>query len=173
MTAPTMLDTFVHDHWEAAQQAMKGKRPDALNHAQAVAVATPESARSLMLCGMCFAPLGLPETALALLRRASMVDPSDVLVKVRLSEALYAVGQFAESEIAIRAAFRGGRGLGEDLFLLARILWAQGKISESKAILAELVSRNSNLDWKRRILEYTAEPSDFGLDHFSESTRQP
>ncbi|MDA9975439.1 hypothetical protein N9F34_01195 [Alphaproteobacteria bacterium] len=162
MTKYTNCHTLVETLWDRAQVALKERRPaEAFREAKAILVLLPSLSRSIMFCGMCLAPLGLPERALVMLNRAHAADPSDVLVMTRLSEALYADGQFAAAEIAVRNTLRGGVADGEGLFLLARTLWLQGSIDAAHVALDQAVKANSALQAKRNIMEYTVTPEDF------------
>lgn len=162
MTQDASWHALVEILWDRAQVALKERRSaDAFRDAKAVVVLLPGLARSMMFCGMCVAPLGLPEKALVMLRRAHAADPSDVLVMTRLSEALYADGRFAEAEIAIRNALRGGVADGEGLFLLAQTLWLQGSNDAARDALDQAVEAAPALQAKRQIFEYTVTREDF------------
>ncbi|MDE0811830.1 MAG: hypothetical protein OSB69_21310 [Alphaproteobacteria bacterium] len=154
--------SIVNAHWERAETALAAKHwRRALQGARAVAVIMPGLARPLMLCSMCQAPLGLPERALNDVRRANMTDPADALILTRLSEALYAAGNFIAAEAAIREALCRGVAGGEGHFLLAKTLWIQGEIEPARLALDTAVSLDPTLSEKRRILEYTVRPGDF------------
>lgn len=156
------LGKFIEARWDNAQEALKARRwPEAQRDARIVAVTLPNAGRALMLCGMCIAPLGLLEEVLAMLQRAHVVRPRDALVLTRLSEALYAAGRFVEAEACVRTALDLGITAGEGYFLLARILWLQGRVVEARKILDMAESVEPGLAKRRRILEYTMCSADF------------
>ena len=162
MTKGANWHCLIETLWDSAQVGLKEVRPgNAFEDAKAVIVLLPGLARSIMFCGMCMAPLGLPERALVMLRRAHAADPRDVLVMTRLSEAFYANGRFAEAEISIRNALRGGVAEGAGLFLLAQTLWLQGSNDAARDALDQAVKATPALQAKRQIMEYTVTPEDF------------
>jgi hypothetical protein len=161
MTKNTNCHTLVETLWDGAQVALKERRSAGPSGTLRRLVLLPSLTRSIMFCGMCLAPLGLPERVLVILNRAHAADPSDALVMTRLSEALYADGRFMAAEIAVRNALRGGVADGEGLFLLARTLWLQGSIDAAFVALDQAVRANSAPQVKRNIMEYTVIPGNF------------
>lgn len=156
------LQSFVEAHWDNAQIALKNRRwRQAHRDARLVAALVPEIARPLMVCAMSLAQRGFPESALVLMRRAHAAHPGDEMVMTRLSESLFAAGDFSKAEQAIREALRRGTPAGDGHFLLARILWAQGATEEARAALDIAAADNPEIAEKRRILEYTVCPADF------------
>ena len=162
MTADRAFQTVIEARWAAAQDALSGHRPEAAyRDARVVAVATPHLARAMMLCGLCLAPLALGERAADMIRRAHVADPADALVLTRLAEVSYADGAFEAAERSMRAALDRGVAEAEGRFLLARILWASGRIPEARRELDAPASLDPSIRWRCRVLEWTARPEDF------------
>ena len=156
------LGKFIEARWDNAQEAYKARRwSEAERDARMVAVTLPEAGRAMMLCGMCMAPIGLSERALAMLQRAHATGPDDALVLTRLSEALYAAGRFNEAETAMRRALSRGISIGQGNFHLAKILWLKGQIEEAREALEIAEIAEPGLAERRIILEYTVSSRDF------------
>jgi predicted Zn-dependent protease len=163
VTEVESIDAFVADTWGQAQEDLAKRRWNrTFQSARAVSVTMPGIARPMLVCGMCASQLGIPGSALTMIRRSSMAAPDDPMVVTRLAEVLYAAGRFLEAEQSARKTLRLGASAGEGNFLLARILWAQGKTIDARAALDIAVEHDPAIAEKRRILEYTVGPELFG-----------
>jgi Flp pilus assembly protein TadD len=162
MTTREAIQSFVAARWEQSQNDLAQRRWNRTYvGARTVAVSMPEIARAMMVCGICNAQLGSSASALIMIQRANKAAPADPMVMTRLAEALYAAGRFSEAEHFNRGALSRNTSSGEVHFLLARILWAQGRIEEASAALDIAVELDPAIAEKRRILEYTVKPDYF------------